>query len=151
MDIECSFIYNIEHRSSETRKRCNDFLVQVRNLLLPLSLKVLRHKERDTHSFSSGFSIYAPPSRAAPVERLTSKRKSTLFVRCPVLNSTNWLCQISQILRTLPVHDVIHIHWSTFLWDFLLTFLNDTSSPSARKHLHSSLHLTNRWAEPKGS
>ena len=38
-------------------KNTYDFLVQVRNFLLPLSLKVIRHKERDTHSFYSGFSI----------------------------------------------------------------------------------------------
>ena len=47
------------HRTYESRNTKNtyDFLVQVRNFLLPLSLKVLRHKERDTHSFYSGFSI----------------------------------------------------------------------------------------------
>ena len=38
-------------------KNTYDFLVQERNFLLPLSLKVLQHKERDTHSFYSGFSI----------------------------------------------------------------------------------------------
>ena len=63
-------IYNIEQRNPETRNTRNDFLVQVRNFLLPLSLKVLRHKERDTHSFYSGFPICPPPpSRAAPVAR----------------------------------------------------------------------------------
>ena len=57
------------HRTSRNTKNSYDFLVQVRNFLLPLSLKVLRNKERDTHSFYSGFSICSPPSRAAPVAR----------------------------------------------------------------------------------
>ena len=71
--LECLYIYiyiYIEHGNHETRKTRNDFLVQVRNFLLPLNLKVLRHKERDTHSFYSGFSICPPTtSRAAPVAR----------------------------------------------------------------------------------
>ena len=61
-----TYIY-IEQESRNTINTY-DFLVQVRSFLLPLSLKVLRHKERDTHSFYSGFSI-CPPSRAAPVAR----------------------------------------------------------------------------------
>ena len=42
---------------SRNTKNTHDFLVQVRNFLLPLSLKVLRLKERDTHSFYSGLFI----------------------------------------------------------------------------------------------
>ena len=38
----------IEHRNFEIRKTRNDFSVQIRNLLLPLSLKFFRHKERGT-------------------------------------------------------------------------------------------------------
>ena len=34
---------------------------------------------------------------------------------------------------------------------FILTSLNDTSSPRAREHLRSCLHLTNPCTEPKGS
>ena len=44
-------------KGSRNTKNTYDFLVQVRNFLLPLSLKVLRHRERDAHSFYSGFSI----------------------------------------------------------------------------------------------
>ena len=57
------FIYIYIHRTLEFRNTKNtyDFLVQVRNFLLPLSLKVLRHKERDSHSFYSGFFICLPP------------------------------------------------------------------------------------------
>ena len=52
----------IEHRNLETRKTRNDFSVQVRNLLLPLSLKVLRHKEREAQSFYSGLFICPHPN-----------------------------------------------------------------------------------------
>ena len=92
-------------------KNTYDFLVQVRNFLLPLSLKVLRYKEKDTHSFYSGFFI-CPPSRAAPVAR-----KFVLPQRAPKVNPSrsvfssqlNYFFQNPQNpLCVLPVHDVIH-------------------------------------------
>ena len=50
----------------------------------------------------------------------------------------------------LPVRDVIHISLSNFLSGiFILTSLNDTSSPGARHHLRSSLHRTNPCAKRK--
>ena len=52
----------IEHRNLKIRKTRKDFSVQVRNLLLPLSLKVLRHKEREAQSFYSGFSSATLPN-----------------------------------------------------------------------------------------
>ena len=39
------YIYHIEHRNLEIRKTRNDIFVQVRTFLLPLRVKVLRHKE----------------------------------------------------------------------------------------------------------
>ena len=65
----------IEHRNLEIWKTRNDFSVQVRNFLLPLSLKVLRHKERDTHSFYSGFFIPPRPYRATPAQGLCEEAK----------------------------------------------------------------------------
>ena len=50
----------IEHRNLEIRKTRNDFFVQVRNFLVPLSLKVFRHKEREAQSFYSGFFLCPP-------------------------------------------------------------------------------------------
>ena len=86
-------------------------------LLLPLSLKVLRHKERDTHSFYSGFSICnsPPPHLVRHLPKASaSKRKSTFFFGPARL-------QLKKLtFSKLPVHDVIHIHWSTFLSDFYL-------------------------------
>ena len=100
------------------KKTRNNFLVQVRNLLLPLSLKVLRHKERDTHSFYSGFFICPTPYLLQRPQRtnlsdLSEPRKSTLPVRCPVLNSTDFF-KIPQILRALPVRDVTRTFQSRF-------------------------------------
>ena len=100
-NVHIMFIYiYIEHRNPETRKTLDDFLIQVRNFLLPFSLKVLRHKERDTHSFYSAFFICPPPSRAAPVARkfVSPQRAPKVDPSCSVssLNLTNWLFQISQ-------------------------------------------------------
>ena len=86
----------IKHRNLEIRKTRNDFSVYVRNFLLPLSLKVLRHKERDTHSFYSGFFIGPhlvrhPPQRPlAWLQRASESQPSSPEAG---LNSTNWLFQ----------------------------------------------------------
>ena len=80
----------IEHRNLEIRKTRNDFSVQVRNFLLPLSLKVLRHKERDTHSFYSGFFICPTTTTTISCDTcpkatsLASASKPTFLVRCLV-------------------------------------------------------------------
>ena len=129
------------HRTQESRNTKNtyDCLVQVRNFLLPLSLKVLRHKERDTHSFYSGFSIcptsqhvWHPPQghwpgfgEQAKVNRLLPRQDSTQ--QTDFFNSP-------KILRALLVHDVIHIPLSGI---FILTSMNDTSAPRVREHLRS--------------
>ena len=146
------------HRTWESRNTKNTygFLVQVRNFLLPLSLKVLRHKERDTHSFYSGFSICPYPNTCGTRHKATglasaSKRKSTLPVRCQVLNSTDFF-KIPKILRSRFQCMTSFISTGQPLSGiFILTSVNDTSSPHARQHLCSSLHLTNTCAEPKGS
>ena len=84
MDIYCSYIYNIEHRNLEIRKTRNDFLVQVQNFLLPLSLKVLRHKgEKGTIFLFWLFNLRPHLVRHLP-NASASKRKSTLLVRCLV-------------------------------------------------------------------
>ena len=95
----------IEHRNLKIRKTRNDFLVQVRKLLLPLSLKVFRHKEREAQSFYSGFFI-CPPSRGTPAQGLRDQAKVNPSRPVSSLNSTNFL-EIPKILRALPVRDVI--------------------------------------------
>ena len=83
-----TYIY-IKHRNLEIRKTRNDFSVQVRNFLLPLSLKVLRHKERDTHSFYSSLFISHPPSRATPAQGLREQVKVDPSRSVSSFNSAN--------------------------------------------------------------
>ena len=141
----------IEHRNVEIRKTRNDFSVQVRNFLLPLSLKVLRYKERDTHSFYSGFFVCTPPSRATPAQGLREQAKSTLLVRCPALNSTQltffkiqkssarFRCMTSFALASL----VFHLGYGD---------ISEWHAHSARaRTLILMLHLSNPCTEPKGS
>ena len=106
----------IEHRNLEIRKTRNDFSFQVRNILLPLILKVLRHKERDTHSFYSGF-VIRPSSGATPAQGLREQAKVNRLLPRQVSTLLTDFFKIPQILwaHALPVHDAIHIHWSTFL------------------------------------
>ena len=84
------------------------FLIQVWNFLLPLSLKVLRHKEWDTHSFYSGFSICPPPSRVHPSQGLRKQAKVNRLL--PRQDSTQLpdFFKSPQILRPIPVCDIIH-------------------------------------------
>ena len=107
MDLQCPHIYNVEHRNLETRKNTYDFLVQVRNFLLPLSLKVLRHKERDTHSFYSGFSIAPPPHlvRHLPKALHEQAKVNRLLPRQDSTELTDFF-KISKILCAFPVRDV---------------------------------------------
>ena len=98
------YIYNTENRNLEIRKTRNNFFVQVQKVILPLSLKVLRHKEREAQSFYSGFFIctHPPPPNMcgtrhkglreqAKTNCLPPRQVSSQLVRCLV--STNWLFQ----------------------------------------------------------
>ena len=80
----------IEHRNLKIQKTLNDFFVQVWTFLLPLSLKVLRHKERGTIFL---FWLFHLPSntRGTRHKGLHEQAKVNCFVRCPVLNY--WLFQ----------------------------------------------------------
>ena len=131
----------IEHRNPETRKIRNDFLVQVRNFLLPLSLKVLRYKKREAQSFYSGFFICPPllQSRAAPAQGLHVQAKVNRLLRqlSTQLNSTHWLFKNSPN----PLHASGAWHHSHLLTPFpiwaIVTSLSDTYSPPAHVHLNA--------------
>ena len=119
------------HRTYESRNTKNsyDFLVPVGNFLLPMSLKVLRHKERDTHSFYSGFFI--PPHLVRTRRKASaSKRRSTVFSRGR--SQLNWLFQISQN----PPHASRVWHHPHSVAPFpiwaIVTSLSNTSAPPAR-------------------
>ena len=69
----------IEHRNLEIRKT-HDFFVQVRNFLLPMSLKVFDIR-RETHNLSilAFSSTPRPPIRVATATKVSvSKRKPTI-------------------------------------------------------------------------
>ena len=138
-NVHGMFIYiYIEHGNLETRKTRNDFFVQVRNFLLPLSLKVLRHKEGEARSFYSGFFSCPPPhthTRVAPATNVSaSKRKpmrllprqvSSQLVRCLVStfpkSSARFRCVTSFALASL-----------CFPSRAIVTSLSDTSALRAR-------------------
>ena len=142
------------HRTQESRNTKNtyDFLVQVRNFLLPLSLKVLRHKERETQSFYAGFSICPRPTRVAPVAHKFVWPQRAPKVEPSRSESSSQLTDFFQIPqnppRTLPVHYVIHIPKS--YQGFLFWHLWMTHPPLARAWTPAlMLHLTNPCAKRK--
>ena len=121
------------HRTQESwnTKSTYDFLVQVRNFLLPLSLKVLRHKERDTHSFYSGFFICTPIScdTCPRPPRASESQPSSPEAG---LNSTNFL----QNLRNPPRASGAwrHPHHLGLLWHLWVT-RPLRFAPRVREHL----------------
>ena len=141
------------YRKLRTRKTLNDFSVQIRTFLLPLSLKVLRHKERDTIFLCWLFHL-APSSRGArstQIRHASASPKSRPSRPLSSFNSQTFF-EIPQNLRALPVRDVIPILSPCFSSRAIVTSQSDTSA--LRVHaltLASSLHLTNPCVEPKGS
>ena len=90
------------HGNADNTKNTYDFLVQARNFLLPLSLKVFRHKERDTHDFSICPKPRAHPtqghSEQAKVNRLLPRQDSTQltdFFKSPKIFRARFRCMTS--------------------------------------------------------
>ena len=151
----------IEHKNLEIRKTRNDFSVQVRNLLLPLSLKVLWHKDQIHNLSILAFSspppspqhVWHPPQRsprASESQPSSPKAGSTLLLRCLV--STPWLFQnlpkssarFRCVTSLALCNPVSHLGLLWHLWV--------TRSLGARAWTPVlMLHLTNPCAEPKGS
>ena len=155
MDMYCSYIYiyiyKADHRNLEIRKTRNDFSVQVRNFLLPLSLKVLRHKEREAQYFYPGFFICTPSVRHQP-KASASQRKSTVFPEAGFI-STNWLFQnlpkSSAHFRCVTSFALASLRFPSRA---IVTSLSDTSALLALAWTPVlMLHLTNPCTEPKDS
>ena len=133
------------HRTQESRNTKNtyDFLVQVRNFLLPLSLKVFWHKERDTiflcwlfHLPQTTCALATMPRRASESQPSSSDGKTQLtdFSQISAHASGAWR----------------HSHPPT--WDFYCDICEWHILPAcACEHQHSCLHQTNLCTEPKGS
>ena len=143
------------HRESEITKNFTTSLFRHETFYYLWVKGYSTWRERETQSFyADSFYIVSsqPNQRAAPVAHKFVWPRPALnvdsLVRRQELNSL--LFFKSQPM--LPVHDVIHIPWPQFLSGiFILTSLNDISSPCACEHLCSCLHLTNPCTEPKGS
>ena len=145
------YIYNIEHRNLEIQKPRNDISVQVRNLLLPLSLKVLRHKDRDTHSFYSAFSS-APPHLVQHLPKASaSKRKPTVFFRGRTQLYELTFSKSRNPLRASGAWRHSHLLAPFPIWA-IVTSLSETFAPRACASTPVlMLHLSNLCTEPKGS
>ena len=132
-------------------------LVQVRNFIT-FELKVIRHEERETQSFYSDCSYivsYQPNQRAAPVAHKFVWRNPALnldsLVRRQELNSLLFLKSQKSSGHASGAWRNSH-HLILFpIWCFILPSVKDVSSPRARDHLRSCLHLTNACTETKGS
>ena len=116
------------HRTEESRNTKNtyDFLVQVRNFLLPLSLKVFWRKEREaiflcwlSQSFYAGFSICTPPTHVAPDTRPRRARESQPSSQ-PSRTQLNWLFSKSSksSARAFGAWHHSHLLVKPSLWDF---------------------------------
>ena len=124
-NVHKMFIYNI---GIQKHKNNYDFLVQVLNFLLPLNLKVFRHKEIDTPDFS-----ISPKPRVNLTQSHGEQAKVNRLL--PWQNTTNF-SQISQNTpRTLPVYDVIHIPRSYFYLKFVFWHLWMTHPPLVRVNI----------------
>ena len=148
----------IEHRNLEIRKTRNDFSVQVRNLLLPLSLNGFRHKERGTIFLYWLFYLPAPNTcgtrhkdlrEQAKTDRLPSRQVSSQLVRCLV--STNRLFQnlpkSSARLRCVTL--LAHVTSLRFLSRAIVTSLSDTSALRSRVNTCANVapKYPMHWAE----
>ena len=145
----------IELRNLEIRKTRNDFFVQVRNFfLLPLSLKVLRHKGRRAQCFYSGFSSAPPPNTCGTRHKgLHEQAKTNRLPHEPGLISTPWLFQnLPKSSARFGCVTSFALSSARFPSRAIVTSLSDTSAPPARVWTPVlMLHLTNPCAEPKSS
>ena len=145
---------NIEHRNLEIRKILDKFFVQVRNFLLPLGVKVFRHKEREVQSFYSGFFISPPPQHVWHPPQMSPRASENQPSSSEVgLISTHWLFQnlpkSSARFRCVTSFALASLHFQSRTF---VTSLSDTSALCACARTPVLIfHLTNLCAEPKGS
>ena len=157
----------IEHRNLEMRKTRNDFSVQVQTFLLPLSLKVFRHKEKGTIFLFWLFHLPPPPlTRVAPWlfhlpstntcgTRHKGLREQAKTNRLPPRQVSSLLTDFFKISQNPPraSGEWRHSHCVTpFPISANVTSLSDTSAPRERAWTPPlMLHLSNTCNEPKGS
>ena len=145
--VKCT--WNVHYIWISKHENTYDFFFQVRNFLLPLSLKVLRHKERNTHSFYSGFFICPSISMRHLPKASASKRKSTVFSRGRSQPHSQIFSKSPNPPRASDAWRHSHLLAPFPIWAGL-TSLNDTSAVRAWTPT-LMLHLSKPCAEPKGS
>ena len=130
-------------------------LVQVRNFYSPFWVWRFFDMRRKRHTIFLCWLLWhrrlsTQPTRGArsAQSRLASLSSESQPSSSQAGTQLTDFSQIPQILNASG-HDVIHISWSHFLSGIILTSLNDTSSPRARVHLRSWLHLTNPCTKRK--
>ena len=129
-------------------KNTYDFLVQVRNFLLPLSLKVFWHKERGTiflcwlfHLPTSHQHVWHPPQGHCELAKVTllprtARLNSLTFVKSPKILRACFRCMRAFILKSYL--------------GFLFWHLWMTHPPRVRMWTPAlMLHLTNPCAKRK--
>ena len=118
-------------------------------------LKVFRYEERETQSFDADCFYICPKSRAAPHLQTTGQASAGPESQPSRSDAGTQLSAFSQIPQILSSRFWCMTSFTPpglfSIWGFILTSVNDASSPRARKHLRSCLHLTNQCTEPKGS
>ena len=130
-------------------------LVQVRNFIT-FQLKVIRHEERERHtqSFYADCFYICPKPCVAPHLQTTGLASAGPESQ-PSRSDAGTQLWLFPNLKILSPHFRAWHHSHPLvpfsIWIFILTSVNDASSPRARKHLRSCLHLTNPCTEPKGS
>ena len=81
-----------------------------------------------------------------PLQGHCELAKVTLLLRTARLNSNQLFQNPQNPPRALPVHNVILIHWSTFLWDFYF----DTCAQVCTKLTHVLSRKVLSLTKPKG-
>ena len=149
-----TYIHNVEHRNLRIRKHvttsCSGtkpfYYFWVKGFVI----------RREAQSYYSGFIIW-PLSRAAPMARKFVSPQRAPKVEPPrsasSFNSLSFL-QIPQILRALPVREVIHTLSSRFVSGYFDISEWHVRPPRARQHLHQACTYLSRkvvrLTKPKG-
>ena len=117
-------------------------LVQVRNFIT-FELKVIRHEERETQSFYADCFYICLKPRAAPHLQTTGLASAGPESQPSRSDAGTQLTAFSQIPKILSPRFRCMTSFTPpgliFIWDFILTSVNDASFPCAREHLTHAL------------
>ena len=120
-------------------------LVQVRHFIT-FELKIIQYEKRETQSFYADY----PKPRAAPHLQTTGLASMSPESQPSYSDAGTQLTAFSQIPKILSPRFLCMLSFTPPgfipIWGFILTSVNDASSPHAREHLRLCLNLTNQCA-----